>query len=352
MTRCSRRHHDRRERIACADCRPRAGAGGSERRPRAGRLSAPVSTEPWIASSIERGARLAVDEINDDGGVRSWATAASSSSWSCSTTRPRPATAQANAREAVQPQRRRAAHRRHRGDVRRGRHQPGEAAGVHPVSGRRRPDRSAALPDAVPARSGRRDHDPPAGRLHRERQAEGRDADRRLRLRRAGPQVAARVVHGRRGRGRLRPDHPAPRARPRAADPRRPPRRRGPARGVGERRRRRGRGRGRPPRELGRRDPVGPDRRGPADPPAAGRESGVAGVAEVRLLADDGRGRAGAVQPVPQALRGGARRRQGRRRAGRPRRDPAAGLGDVPVRRAEAGRERAQLRRGRSARRC
>ncbi|HEY6887246.1 MAG TPA: ABC transporter substrate-binding protein [Solirubrobacter sp.] len=32
-------------------------------------VSAPVSTEPWIAKSIERGARLAVDEINADGGV-------------------------------------------------------------------------------------------------------------------------------------------------------------------------------------------------------------------------------------------------------------------------------------------
>jgi ABC-type branched-subunit amino acid transport system substrate-binding protein len=32
-------------------------------------VSAPVSTEPWIARSIQRGARLAVDEINADGGV-------------------------------------------------------------------------------------------------------------------------------------------------------------------------------------------------------------------------------------------------------------------------------------------
>ena len=32
-------------------------------------VSAPVSTEPWIASSIEKGARLAVDEINDQGGL-------------------------------------------------------------------------------------------------------------------------------------------------------------------------------------------------------------------------------------------------------------------------------------------
>jgi ABC-type branched-subunit amino acid transport system substrate-binding protein len=33
-------------------------------------VSAPVSTEPWIARSIERGARLAVDDVNADGGVR------------------------------------------------------------------------------------------------------------------------------------------------------------------------------------------------------------------------------------------------------------------------------------------
>ncbi len=33
-------------------------------------VSAPVSTQPWIARSIERGAQLAVDEINADGGVR------------------------------------------------------------------------------------------------------------------------------------------------------------------------------------------------------------------------------------------------------------------------------------------
>ena len=32
-------------------------------------VSAPVSTEPWIARSIERGARLAVDDINERGGV-------------------------------------------------------------------------------------------------------------------------------------------------------------------------------------------------------------------------------------------------------------------------------------------
>jgi ABC-type branched-subunit amino acid transport system substrate-binding protein len=32
-------------------------------------VSAPVSTEPWIASSIEKGARLAVDELNAAGGL-------------------------------------------------------------------------------------------------------------------------------------------------------------------------------------------------------------------------------------------------------------------------------------------
>src|SRR6476469_3184289 len=32
-------------------------------------VSAPVSTEPWIASSIEKGAKLAVEEINDQGGL-------------------------------------------------------------------------------------------------------------------------------------------------------------------------------------------------------------------------------------------------------------------------------------------
>ncbi|MDA0183376.1 ABC transporter substrate-binding protein [Solirubrobacter phytolaccae] len=32
-------------------------------------VSAPISTEPWIAASIEKGARLAVEEINDEGGL-------------------------------------------------------------------------------------------------------------------------------------------------------------------------------------------------------------------------------------------------------------------------------------------
>jgi branched-chain amino acid transport system substrate-binding protein len=63
-------------------------------------ISAPVSTEPWIAGSIERGARLAADEINDNGGVLigdgskelELVVLDNASS---------PATAQANAREAV-----------------------------------------------------------------------------------------------------------------------------------------------------------------------------------------------------------------------------------------------------------
>ena len=33
-------------------------------------ISAPVSTEPWIARSIERGTKLAVQDINDRGGVK------------------------------------------------------------------------------------------------------------------------------------------------------------------------------------------------------------------------------------------------------------------------------------------
>jgi ABC-type branched-subunit amino acid transport system substrate-binding protein len=63
-------------------------------------VSAPKSTEPWIAASIERGAKLAVDEINAGGGVRLEAgkqklelvVLDNASS---------PATALANAREAV-----------------------------------------------------------------------------------------------------------------------------------------------------------------------------------------------------------------------------------------------------------
>ena len=59
-----------------------------------------------------------------------------------------------------------------------------------------------------------------------------------------------------------------------------------------------------------------------------------------------------AVQRVPRPLREGARQGQGRRQAGRPRRHPAAGLGDVPLRRAAAGRARRSPSRARSARRC
>ena len=53
-------------------------------------VSAPVSTEPWIAASIERGARLAVDEINADGGVQLKDGQEAARSSSCSTTPPRP----------------------------------------------------------------------------------------------------------------------------------------------------------------------------------------------------------------------------------------------------------------------
>ena len=201
--------------------------------------------------SIERGAKLAVDEINADGGVLIGGRHARSSSSSCSTTPPRP--------PPRWPTRARRSSRNAAVLLTDGTGATSVAAVTDPAklpvfvlfeggAGLIDPQ---PLSDAVPARPGRRDHDPPAGRLHRQRQAEGGDADRRLGLRRAGPQGAARVVHGRRGRGRLRPGDPAPRARPRAAGPRRAPRRRRPADRVGERRRRRRRARGRPPRRTG-----------------------------------------------------------------------------------------------------
>src|SRR4051794_35712193 len=72
--------------------------GGGDEVPVVG--SAPLSTEPWIATSIANGARLAVDEINRRGGIRLKAgpkrlklvVLDNASS---------PATALANAREAV-----------------------------------------------------------------------------------------------------------------------------------------------------------------------------------------------------------------------------------------------------------
>ena len=85
--------------IALTGCgRAGDGAGGD---PVPVVISAPLSTEPWIAGSIERGARLAVDEINADGGVnleggkRTLELVVLDNASS-------PATALANAREAVQ----------------------------------------------------------------------------------------------------------------------------------------------------------------------------------------------------------------------------------------------------------
>src|SRR3954447_16524367 len=46
-----------------------AGCGGAGRDGVPVVVSAPVSTEPWIARSIEQGARLAVDDINAKGGI-------------------------------------------------------------------------------------------------------------------------------------------------------------------------------------------------------------------------------------------------------------------------------------------
>ena len=63
-------------------------------------VSAPVSTEPWIAGSIERGARLAVEEINDNGGVQI-GDGTRKLELIVLDNESSPATAQANAREAV-----------------------------------------------------------------------------------------------------------------------------------------------------------------------------------------------------------------------------------------------------------
>ena len=132
---------------------------------------------------------------------------------------------------------------------------------------------------------------------------EGRDAHRRLRLRRAGPRRAARRLRRRRRAGRLRPGDPDPRAGPRAAGPRRAPRGRRPPDRVGERGRRRRRARGRAPRRLERPGDLRPDGRGPAGPPAARRAPGLAGVAALRHLADHRRDGPEAVQRVPRPLR-------------------------------------------------
>src|SRR3954471_23195879 len=63
-------------------------------------VSAPRSTEPWIAASIERGARLAVDEVNARGGVR-LKTGAKPLELVVLDNASSPATAVSNAREAV-----------------------------------------------------------------------------------------------------------------------------------------------------------------------------------------------------------------------------------------------------------
>ena len=63
-------------------------------------VSAPVSTEPWVAKSIQRGAQLAVDEINADGGV-SLKAGKKKLKLVVLDNGSSPATALANAREAV-----------------------------------------------------------------------------------------------------------------------------------------------------------------------------------------------------------------------------------------------------------
>jgi branched-chain amino acid transport system substrate-binding protein len=55
--------------IACALLVAACGAGGSgDEVPIV--VSAPISTEPWVAKSIQQGAQLAVDDLNARGGVR------------------------------------------------------------------------------------------------------------------------------------------------------------------------------------------------------------------------------------------------------------------------------------------
>ncbi len=64
-------------------------------------VSAPVSTEPWIASSIEKGARLAVDELNAGGGFTLADGQRRPAELVVLDNASSPATALANAREAV-----------------------------------------------------------------------------------------------------------------------------------------------------------------------------------------------------------------------------------------------------------
>src|SRR3954451_19777225 len=64
-------------------------------------VSAPISTEPWVARSIERGGQLAVDEINAGGGVQLTAEAKQRLKLVVLDNASSPATPLANAREAV-----------------------------------------------------------------------------------------------------------------------------------------------------------------------------------------------------------------------------------------------------------
>ena len=133
-------------------------------------VSAPVSTQPWIARSIERGAQLAVDEINADGGVqlkggpRKLKLVVMDNGSS-------PATALANAREAVE--------RNAAALLTDGTGAVSVASVTDPAKlpvfvalrGWSEADRPRRAPVAVPPRAGRRDHDPPPGRLHRQLRA-------------------------------------------------------------------------------------------------------------------------------------------------------------------------------------
>jgi ABC-type branched-subunit amino acid transport system substrate-binding protein len=81
--------------LACA----LAGCGGGDAVPIV--VSAPRSTEPWIATSIEKGAKLAVDEINRQGGITVAGDTKRKLELVVLDNKSSPATALANAREAV-----------------------------------------------------------------------------------------------------------------------------------------------------------------------------------------------------------------------------------------------------------
>ena len=248
-------------------------------------VSAPVSTRPWIARSIERGAQLAVDEINEDGGVRLKGGARklklvvldNGSS---------PATALANAREAVE---RNAAALLTDGTG---------AVSVASVTDR------AKLPVFVLFEGGARLIDPAAHpSLFRLAPADA-IMTRRLAdyIANSAPKVALLTDdsgYGEQGRAALRdafrvdhvqvglgPGDPGERAGPRTAGARRPPRGRRPPDRVGERGRCRRRARGRGPRRLERPGHLRRDGRGPADPSAARSAPGLAALAALRPAAD------------------------------------------------------------------